>query len=395
MLEVTAKRVTRPRAILAFTAVLAAVVASVTAAFALNAPFLHALPPVVMVSLALAILGPSLIFARRAGRRPPASGTLRVDEEALSWDGVPVFARGKLREAIAYTNGRKHGVRVRTRWRTAFFELPTREEADRVVAALGKDSSQAALSVANQGFAVASLWYSSMQIFSGHHGPWTIALLVFVIFVLPLLLSWLLGRRWVVGSDGLLLRRAVGKGRFIPYADVESIRVEKARLKVGLRDKSELKLLSKDDSRETSTPVVGARALASRIEQAKARAAARGEAGDVAGELVRGDRDVGAWMASLRGLLDRPAEYRVAAVPRERLWSALEDVTQPAEIRAAAAAALRPRLAEDEKPRLRVAAAACASPKLRVALEAAEASDDEKLEEALEAVAAKASRARG
>ena len=52
--------------------------------------------------------------------------------------------------------------------------------------------------------------------------------------------------------------------------------------------------------------------------------------------------------------------------------------------RAAAAVALRDQLDDEGKRRLRVAADACASPKVRVALEAAAEDDDQKLSLALE-----------
>jgi len=135
-------------------------------------------------------------------------------------------------------------------------------------------------------------------------------------------------------------------------------------------------------------PVVGVRALQRRIEQARAHAARATPEATVTKLLARGERDVAAWMQELTELEARPATYRAASVGREALWSTLEDAAQPAELRAAAATALRPRLEDTERARLRVAAGACASPKLRVALDAASSENEEALSKALEDVSA-------
>lgn len=67
----------------------------------------------------------------------------------------------------------------------------------------------------------------------------------------------------------------------------------------------------------------------------------------------------------------------------------LEDVASPAEVRAGAAVALKHSLDEEGKERLRVAAEACASPKLRTTFEAVRTgANDAALEEALAALSA-------
>jgi hypothetical protein len=81
--------------------------------------------------------------------------------------------------------------------------------------------------------------------------------------------------------------------------------------------------------------------------------------------------------------------YRRAAVPSASLWQIVEDPTAEPPIRAGAAVALVQALDEPGRQRLRVAAQACAAPKLRVALElvAEEAElDESRLEDALEGV---------
>src|SRR5262249_62187220 len=75
---------------------------------------------------------------------------------------------------------------------------------------------------------------------------------------------------------------------------------------------------------------------------------------------------------------DGAAGLRSAAVPDEELWRVIEDPTAPMDARAGAAAAIGRDLDEAGRTRLRVAAAACAAPKLRVALSAV--ADEEEIE---------------
>jgi hypothetical protein len=68
----------------------------------------------------------------------------------------------------------------------------------------------------------------------------------------------------------------------------------------------------------------------------------------------------------------------------EQLWRVAEDPAQPAIKRAAAAVALAPTLAEEDKERLGELAKATAAPKLRVALQnIADDVPDDELEDAL------------
>ena len=385
--EVPATRDATPRALVAASVVSSLAFCALVAVMMSRSPLARGLPWELGAAMAVAVVGMTLVLAVLGTRVRLTPGTLRVEGEALFWNGAPVFARGEVREAIAYTNGPRHGVRVRSRWRTSHFDLNTREEADRIVEALGKDSSQATMSFAGGAGAFAGFTYIGPQLFQLAHGWVGFVLVALGATVLPLTLMLVTRTRWVIGADGLLVRRGFGRRRFVAYPEIAKLAVEGAVLAVVLRDGTQVALTSADDTKETSRPVVGSHALATRIERACARAAERRSTVDVAAALARGDRDVGSWMKSLRELLDRPATYRVAPVPRDHLWTALEDVRQPAEVRAAAAAALQPALAEHEVPRLRVAASACASPRLRVALEAAGAKDEMRLEEALEEIA--------
>jgi hypothetical protein len=337
--------------------------------------------PLAVMLLVLAVVRP-----RRT------AGTVGVTERFLVWNGTPLFARRSIVDATAYVNGAGAGVRVRANWRTAFFEVDDLGVADRLVSELGKSPGRAILTAAEAeagvfGTSIGSLGAAILMatlcgffaFFSGL--IWTVRWLAFQVT----------HRSWVIGSDGVLARSRFGADRYVPYDDVATVGADGRTLTVVPRSGAPLTLKCADDARASARPVVGSRSLARRILQAKAAAREAGSDAPVA--LVRGTRDVAEWAQALRGLDDRVATYRVAAVPREQLWSALEDVRQPAEIRAAAAAALAPGLADEEKTRLRVAADACASPKLRVAFKAAEARDDATLAEVLAEVDAE-SRAR-
>jgi len=102
--------------------------------------------------------------------------------------------------------------------------------------------------------------------------------------------------------------------------------------------------------------------------------------------LARGGRDVTEWLRALHALRNGEAgAYRAAAIPEEVLWRTVEDPTSDPTVRAGAAVALRDSLDEGGRVRLRVAAAASASPRLRVALEkVASPTDEEELARALE-----------
>ena len=146
VVELSAKRVGPPRAfrVLPSLAAVVSVVALMciqTEGFVwlwLSSAFLG---PVFAASVGFAMFGEGL--ARRLF--PYAEGGLRVEGESLYWNGDLLLSKGAIRDAIAYTNGPRHGVRVQTAWRTEHFEVRDAVEADGMVAALGKDSRQAAL----------------------------------------------------------------------------------------------------------------------------------------------------------------------------------------------------------------------------------------------------------
>jgi hypothetical protein len=123
--------------------------------------------------------------------------------------------------------------------------------------------------------------------------------------------------------------------------------------------------------------------LVERIREARARHAEGAPPGNLANVLGRGGREVGAWVSALAGVLGGASTFRTPAVPEDRLWRIVEDPAQPSPVRAGAAVALRARLDEGGRGRLRVAADACASAELREALEAAGEDDEPAIAQAL------------
>ena len=112
----------------------------------------------------------------------------------------------------------------------------------------------------------------------------------------------------------------------------------------------------------------------------------RAETSEVVGALARGGRSTADWVAQLSRATDGAASFRVPAVPADVLLAVACDETAPAAARVGAAIALR-RASQDHaiRDRVRVAAEACAEPKLRVALEKAATADDDALFDALDA----------
>lgn len=92
-------------------------------------------------------------------------------------------------------------------------------------------------------------------------------------------------------------------------------------------------------------------------------------------ELRRGGRDLRGWMGDLRALLSHEG-YRAQSRAPEALWGVLENPKNEVDERAAAALALRAHFGNVVRPRLRIAADACAEPQLRVAREAIDAGDE-------------------
>jgi hypothetical protein len=187
-----------------------------------------------------------------------------------------------------------------------------------------------------------------------------------------------LAARVDVGSDGVLVRR-LGEQRFVSYRSL-----------VGLvPEQTNSVLLRLEGQRDLRLSIGGWEhrgelrdALVERIEEARsAFVASDGTSGPEA-LVAPGGRAPQRWVREVRALA-RAKHYREARLDRDRLWRVVDDAGAPPATRAGAALALS-ELDEPGRARLRIAAEACAEPKLRVALTCvAEGAPDAEVEEAL------------
>jgi hypothetical protein len=204
---------------------------------------------------------------------------------------------------------------------------------------------------------------------------------------------------WVrAGADGIEIRW-LGRSRFIPFSAADRLAAETRFIEPHVRFKQTMSIpsrvvehgrgvLVRHDDDQTflvcdSQTVVRDLVAAVEGRRAKHRAAA---AVDLM-TIRRGAKDVGEWMASLRGLL-ADGGYRGRATTEDELWTVLENPRSEPQDRAAAAVALRAQRGDDARPRLRIAIEACASPRLRVALEAIDERDEPAARASLEELTA-------
>jgi hypothetical protein len=188
----------------------------------------------------------------------------------------------------------------------------------------------------------------------------------------------------VVGTDGVSFRRGF-RERFFSFAELEEVRVGAYGVHFVLRDRKSPLLFS-------MTGVSNARieALKLRIREAMdARSAAPTLTLD---KLDRAGRSVPEWRASLAALARRGVDYRATGLSAEDLDALLTSPDATPERRLAAAVALSASKHPGAPDRIRIAAAQCASERLRIALEKVGEGeeDDGAIAEALEAFAAPA-----
>jgi hypothetical protein len=180
----------------------------------------------------------------------------------------------------------------------------------------------------------------------------------------------------VIGTDGVIRHRSFSS-TFVPFSAIRRIVQTNSVLLLERSDAPPLELVD-------LWPPVGyprterdcfAEIVAMRIREAIANQ----DRTDATAKDERREMPIADWIQEIRDNPDKPPTYRIAP-PRDNDHSLIfEDPTADVVTRACAAVALRIREGDVMVPRLRVAAAATASPKLRVALEkiADGAPDDE------------------
>jgi hypothetical protein len=184
----------------------------------------------------------------------------------------------------------------------------------------------------------------------------------------------------VIGADGVVIRRLF-RDRFVPHARIAAVKVAAQRVELRLDDGSTVRAKARHLTPEEQVE------LSTRLEDAR-RAWLAGTADQAAlARLDRRGRAPAAWRDALRALLGEASGYREGSLSREDLLRVVESPAAPVERRLGAAMALSADGACEDRARIRVAAEACANPRVRIALAQAASGeiDEAALEEALAA----------
>lgn len=199
-----------------------------------------------------------------------------------------------------------------------------------------------------------------------------VGVLAYVSFFMPMRLK--------VGGDGMVVSW-YGRKRFIAYGDVESAtRYQRdfgntviAGVQITMRGGEVINV-------PLSYGIWGGdrgAIAAERIREAM-DAYARGDESAEAAMLARGDKTASEWILALRQIgAGANAGPRTAAIANDTLWRIVESGSTKPSVRAAAAVALAPTLDKNERARLGTIAEGTMAPKLRIAINAAAAEEED------------------
>jgi len=306
-----------------------------------------------------------------------ADRRVRVDTTGDLWIDEVVELTHDAACAISVELAERTIVRLRKPQGGFAIAFTAQEEAHALVEALGRPSERVVTEVALE---------PSLLVGGFRALPWwKTALLVMLAMLLVLVVPGLHANRSLLGAtaafhrtleigvDGIRVRSGV-VDEFLSYAQIAEVTVRRDSI-----------VIRQQGGRESVLPLEhGARALevVARIQKAAAAAGAvatatRAERSETASLLG------GVGGAELRSIgTESDASYRACRVPRERLWSMVEDPSATEAIRARAAVALSGALSAEDRGRLRAVADLSVSPKVRVAVDAAlGASKDPHLDE--------------
>jgi hypothetical protein len=370
-------------------------------------------PPVVGIAPAWAALvsafailatsGLAILLVR--GSRDAAGG-------AVTADGRGVFVGGALalaREDIAYgfvettpagarvkLSDSTHGLRLEVRVKSA-------AEGRELLKALGLDVAQRVapffaasptggargLAIAAGGTAAFSLALMYLLPSWGWRSVLMDDIATIARSVLPVLvmLAWsvlsTIPTRVTVGADGLEVRW-LRRRRFVPYRSILRVVPAFGQLRVVLADGTTLRLRGQ---RRSFTPQTRPehRAMVDRMGAAIDEHLAASRVQEAVAQLPAPREDGAGWLRELEAVqVGIEGGYRRAIVSDEVLWRVVEDASIDEKTRAGAAVALRKVLGDEGRARLRVVAEATASPRLRVALEAASGNEEGAIAQSLD-----------
>lgn len=348
-------------------------------------PLSHHSAVLSMLSLVAGVVGGANFLLGLRRLNVPARDEVRIDAEGVRL-GAELIPRAAIRAAyfVPQTGSASACVALIGEGEAQIgrIDVADHEQADRVLFALGRAPAQRTAP-----FGVVVPWntWSARALLLTMVGG-----LALFTLSLPLHMIWLgvigmaaaiaapiyfVNATVHVGADGLLIVHRLGK-RFVPWAEVESVDpyvrgvAVKTRNEVGKVGKVGEVLEIPTTSRFQLYYEYEKAAQAAFVTRAREALEAyrRGDLVDAAALLSRRGRPVDEW---IRALLDRGGDFRAAPVPDDRLWQVVESATATPTARAGAAAVLARSTEEQGRARLRIAAEACASPRLRVVLDKA------------------------
>lgn len=338
----------------------------------------------------LIFAGVALVYVWRRNPRPVIEpARVAADADGVEIDGQRI-PRSTIREGFVLP-GSPPRVKLRRRWATPIeLQVGSTDEARAILRALGLDVTQTVArfrtlsrAVSKRRYVAATLgsFFTVYAVFiigltRSRNDPTLAAAtgVAFFVGLLAMMTLMLMPTKLSVGADGVVLRWLF-RDRFIAYGDIEGAeqyekgwgRSRHIGIKLTLRSGEEVLIPTGQAKWNNEEMAI----IHERMREAM-EAFRLGDAAADAALLRRGARDVPEWIAALRAIgSGANADMRTAPLPRERLFRIVESPTAAVAERAAAAVALGGELDDEARGRLRIAAEATASPKLRVVLEAA------------------------
>lgn len=357
-----------------------------------------------------------MIFSSRSNMRPvPTRANVRADADGIHVDGVLAIPKNAIADGffqprlVPVRKGRpvRSSVRFVDRWKRVLFEAETEEhEALEMLQALGLDPGSKRAVFNGSSPVYGSIARNMAFVFGGaalfgalgfalsalglHRAQSMLPLMIF-----PWLLLGFLPTKIVVGIDGIHLGWLFWK-KLVPMADITSVSpIDDRIIHIARRDGTSQKIYTSMRRRSsfsgTDPYAVQQRdAVLARIREARAAFARGGPTADISSLVARGSRTQAEWIAELakirQGLVGG-AGYRDVAVREDDLLRLVENPRATEDARAGAALLLKGTLDDEKRARIRIAAEASASPKLRVALDASTEDDEAALHEAMEELA--------
>jgi hypothetical protein len=334
-----------------------------------------------------------------------AGGTIRRARVVASSDGLRVgrrlVPRRSFRHALLQHDRNRTFVALRGRSRVDV-QVPSNVEADALVRALGLDAASSTVELTlgrspSSKDVLAMVGIGVLTLVAFAVSPTVASRFISAACGVLVLLgfAWLATRVSLrVGADGLLLRPALGRERFLAHDAIALVRADDAAIVIEPKAGAALTLRvpgitagTGEQPAQDERRADEAAAIVRRILQAwRAFGEHRTDPSTLAAVLARRDRSTLEWLDALRRTGEGAvATFRAAGAPRAQLLAVVESTTASARDRVAALVALRARLTADETPRVRVAAERCAQPELRNALIRVVDSDaDDVMTEALE-----------